>query len=357
MFNSKPVNWRYRGVSIIVFVVWLLFLTVFLGSSGWVALITSVVFASFWTTRFRLPVTATYAGLMVLHPALHWLGVEVFGSSVPSGYWLRLLVTMVLSHVVAWQVLVPGITSLWEALSSRPAGDVRVKSPLDSPRGGWVSSQSSGAGVPVERSGSVMSYGIAGGTVSSAVGMFGTQKVSLGVKGERVVHRSLVDFFRDAPAQVAVLSGVNAPNRGGFATDGDIDHVVVIGSAVYLIDAKYYGAGEYSYDHASNSILVNKPHEGEYYTRWSSSARNYQNVDTFLKGRRAGTVLGSFVTLVPNFKTDPAKFSITKSSQDGIIFSDVADMLNLVKSNAVSSGQWGVPANPVTVSALNSLRK
>lgn len=126
-------------------------------------------------------------------------------------------------------------------------------------------------------------YGNAGG-VASAVAKFGKEAVEAGVEGENRTA-SLLWLLLKIPG-VTVFHGLKFPN----SKKADVDHAVLHGSNVYLIDSKQYRWGEYEWR--------THPKYGEQIARTDGYGRPKDNhMGAAAEGYRK--MLGSSVNVIP----------------------------------------------------------
>lgn len=83
-------------------------------------------------------------------------------------------------------------------------------------------------------------YGKAGGAIGENT-KFNAYATAAGAKGEAMLGQTMMAFFSKHKVPARIYHGVYFPGSKA----ADIDHVVVIGRAVYLIDAKLYKADNY----------------------------------------------------------------------------------------------------------------
>lgn len=89
--------------------------------------------------------------------------------------------------------------------------------------------------------GNMTVYGKPGSSIANAGNRFGIN-ASVGACGEALVGNKLINNFSRVPGS-ALFNGVKfKPNGSGQA---DVDHALVLGNTVYLVDAKYYKSGTY----------------------------------------------------------------------------------------------------------------
>lgn len=104
-------------------------------------------------------------------------------------------------------------------------------------------------------------FGVAGSGIGSAEATFG-ERAKIGEKGE-VACGALLNEFASAHPHVRVFHGLTFNPLG--TTDADVDHAVLIGRQLILIDAKNWKPGSYRF---ATSNTVWRDGEG---TAWSGS--------------------------------------------------------------------------------------
>jgi hypothetical protein len=147
-------------------------------------------------------------------------------------------------------------------------------------------------------------YGNPGG-VASAVSKFGKEAVDAGVEGENRTA-SLLWLLLKIPG-VTVFHGLKFPN----SKRADVDHAVLHGSNVYLIDSKQYRWGEYEWRH--------HPKYGEQIARTDGYGRPKDNhMGAAAEGYRE--MLGHGVNVIPIIIVhgNKVKIGANKWSQSGV---------------------------------------
>lgn len=89
-------------------------------------------------------------------------------------------------------------------------------------------------------------WGIAGNNISGSASSFGITSALAGQKGEMIVGGELEKICRKYP-QVRVIHGLRFNPLARNGSRADIDHLVIIGNLVFLIDAKLWQRGYYSW--------------------------------------------------------------------------------------------------------------
>lgn len=89
------------------------------------------------------------------------------------------------------------------------------------------------------------------GVVGASPNTFGAAEVSAGVRGEEATAR-LLEFLLEIPG-VNVFHGLRFPG----SAEADVDHAVVHGESIYLIDSKQYRPGVYSWGRGSEIVSGN----------------------------------------------------------------------------------------------------
>jgi hypothetical protein len=194
-----------------------------------------------WFTSGTFPTVSAIGGAVVL------LGIVfcVFGILIPGliivGLALALAVLNFFTGHIAEGFLflgaiVVGFASVYMFLLSFPTA------PRKEPKYASIDMSNQGQRV----------YGKPGG-VGNAVSKFGTDAVNAGVAGE-MSTAALLDLLLKIPG-VTVYHGLKFPD----SDTADVDHAVVHGRRVFLIDSKQYRSGDYhwgkEYDRAKNLTL------------------------------------------------------------------------------------------------------
>jgi len=147
-------------------------------------------------------------------------------------------------------------------------------------------------------------YGNPGG-VASAVSKFGKEAVDAGVEGENRTA-TLLWLLLKIPG-VTVFHGLKFPN----SRNADVDHAVLHGNNVYLIDSKQYRWGEYEWKQ--------HPKYGEQIARTDGYGRQKDNhMDAAAEGYRR--ILGHGINVIPIIIVHGTnvKIGVNKWSSSGV---------------------------------------
>lgn len=87
-------------------------------------------------------------------------------------------------------------------------------------------------------------HGTPGGSLKGKKGDFGEAAVRAGLEGERATARLLAEAFRHSH-DVHVFHDLHIPDRGSRTGAGNIDHLVVRGRRVVVVDSKSWKPGFY----------------------------------------------------------------------------------------------------------------
>lgn len=181
-------------------------------------------------------------------------------------------------------------------------------------------------------------YGTPGAGLSQAVKLFGAAKVAAGVEGEEATSRLLSAHFRNATSPVAL---VNSIQFAGSKT-ADVDHALISGKKVFLIDSKKYRDGKYMAT-SSNTVTVNST-DGKTRTK-------RVNMDAALKNYRQILPRASFPKAYVIMHT---KGEVIPREIGGVFFGSPNHVVSDIKSQ-IGSGAPNVDSG--VFNAINSRRK
>lgn len=116
-------------------------------------------------------------------------------------------------------------------------------------------------------------YGSPGG-VGSSVSNFSKEAVAAGVAGEESTAYLLETFLRGMPG-VTIFHGLQFPG----SERADVDHAVVIGRKVFLIDSKQFKSGEYQwYMHATHGERIGTSSQDGHKNHMDAAAKGYRTI-------------------------------------------------------------------------------
>lgn len=216
-----------------------------------------------------------------------------------------------------------GLERLFSGLKSKGTG------------GGRSSSRDHTGGLPTRGIGV---YGEPGAGLGKAVKMFGEAKVAAGVLGEQESCRVLAQEFRNSNSPVAL---VNSIQFAGSKT-ADVDHALISGKNVFLIDSKKYRDGTYMAT-SSNTIAV-KSTDGRIRkkrVRMDSALENYRKILPGARFPKAYVMIHSKGDVIPK-------------EIGGVFFGAPNQVVRDLK-NQIGSGSAAIDGN--VFSAINSRRK
>lgn len=168
-----------------------------------------------------------------------------------------------------------------EKLGKRPSSPPARKGA--SSRGGNTLASINSSGRPV---GAPVQHGKAGGAIGGNT-KFSSYATAAGAKGEAILGQTMIAFFKKHNVPAHIYHGVYYPG----SREADIDHVIVVGQAVYLVDAKLYKADTYWLD--KNSTVIASLRHGE---KRSAMATAYYKTKEALGSR--GIVRGVRICIV-----------------------------------------------------------
>lgn len=181
-------------------------------------------------------------------------------------------------------------------------------------------------------------FGTPGAGLSQAVKLFGVSKVAAGVEGEEATSRLLSAQFRNSTSPVAL---VNSIQFAGSKT-ADVDHALISGKKVFLIDSKKYRDGQYMAT-SSNTVTVNST-DGKRRTK-------RVNMDAALKNYRQILPSASFPKAYVIMHT---KGEVIPREIGGVFFGSPNHVVSDIKSQ-IGLGSPNVDNN--VFNAINSRRK
>lgn len=155
-------------------------------------------------------------------------------------------------------------------------------------------------------------WGSPAGELDNATAKFGEDKVSKGVIGERKTALALETLLQ-IPG-VRIFHGLKYPIGNGQA---DVDHLVMCGDKIALIDSKYWSGADYSWD-GYDTILENGRHVQKGVTHFPKAVDAYANIF------HSSTVKG-FVLIHSN-NSKPVTCDNSKSQ--GVALGDERKVLN-----------------------------
>jgi hypothetical protein len=116
-----------------------------------------------------------------------------------------------------------------------------------------------------------MAFGAPGGVTKSA-GLYGKAAVTAGARGETATAK-LLDLLLDIPG-TTVLHGLKFPG----SANADVDHAVVNGRVVILVDSKQFRAGQYAWAESEGTIIENTKTGTRYANHMASARRGYRRI-------------------------------------------------------------------------------
>lgn len=116
-----------------------------------------------------------------------------------------------------------------------------------------------------------MAFGAPGGVTKSA-GLYGKAAVAAGARGETTTAK-ILDLLLDIPG-TTVMHGLKFPG----SANADVDHAVVNGQVVILIDSKQFRAGEYAWADGDGTVIENTKTGTRYANHMASARRGYRRI-------------------------------------------------------------------------------
>ncbi|WP_022871706.1 OB-fold nucleic acid binding domain-containing protein [Nesterenkonia alba] len=211
------------------------------GASAWAGALWSVPVApalALWMGR------RTYQ-LRAGRGALNWAG------------WTKYVLYLLFAEVVLFQAGIPVLSSVLFIALTEVGRQYREKlwrwrklnerSTANEPRRSLsLAEEKKRAILPAEEIRREREWGTPGGNVADSEKTFGADATTMGVKGERMT-KQLMDVFLGLPGESPGIPGVRVIHSLGVpGTDkADIDHAILCGDRLVLVDAKLYAPGDY----------------------------------------------------------------------------------------------------------------
>lgn len=364
--KSTKYTWRYVVATLIAT---LLITSVFTSLFALPTLPRNVALITFAVTklmvkRIDFPSTLLFWVFAVPMPILN---IQAGQQNPHYGEFLfQFTLWLVITHIVVYRLLIPFIMRLWESEMnkkktspsskfkgidlSRPGSWDRDSSPAPSPSFDDSPTRVLTPTPGIEHLGNATHYPPSRSASSHLAQTFGSAG-ECGAVGEERTVQMFKEFFSSAPGEAVMLSSLSFPGVSGARTRGDIDHAVVIGDGVYLIDSKYYGKGAYSL--SSEGDIVKAKDDGSTHTVPSNMGVAYDNVQKLMPNAH---VRGAFIAVHRNDLTNPAKFSVSPQSVGAVSIADPYTVLQKIDSDARQHGFYGQSPNAQAVSILEGYR-
>lgn len=116
-----------------------------------------------------------------------------------------------------------------------------------------------------------MAFGAPGGVTKSA-GLYGKGAVAAGARGETATAK-ILDLLLDIPG-TTVLHGLKFPG----SANADVDHAIVNGRVVILVDSKQFRAGQYAWAEGEGTVIENTKTGTRYANHMASARRGYRRI-------------------------------------------------------------------------------
>lgn len=91
--------------------------------------------------------------------------------------------------------------------------------------------------------GNLIEYGAPGAGLHSSG--FDQRNIDMGVEGEIEFSNTAKKYFSNYPVKVALVNSIKFGGSMGNS-QADVDHVIIVGKNMYIVDSKCWGSGEYS---------------------------------------------------------------------------------------------------------------
>lgn len=358
--KSTKYTWRYVVATLVAT---LLITSVFTSLYALPTLPRTVALITFAVTKLMVkrvdfPSTLLFWLFAVPMPILN---IQAGSQNPHYGQFLfQFTLWLVITHLVVYRLVIPFIMRLWESEMNKKKSPTRKPKGINLSRpGSWDKPAPSSfddsptrvlppAGI--EHLGNATVYPPSRSASSHLAQTFGSAG-ERGAVGEERTMQMFKDFFASAPGEAVMLSSLSFPGVSGARTRGDIDHAVVIGDGVYLIDSKYYGKGAYSL--SSEGDIVKAKDDGSTHIVPSNMGSAYQNVQNLMPNAH---VRGAFIAVHRNDLTNPAKFSVSPQSVGAVSIADPYTVLQKIDSDARQHGFYGQSPNAQAVSILEGYR-
>jgi hypothetical protein len=116
-----------------------------------------------------------------------------------------------------------------------------------------------------------MAFGAPGGVTKSA-GLYGKAAVTAGARGETATAK-ILDLLLEIPG-TTVLHGLKFPG----SANADVDHAIVNGRVVILVDSKQFRAGQYAWAEGEGTVIENTKTGTRYANHMASARRGYRSI-------------------------------------------------------------------------------
>lgn len=153
-------------------------------------------------------------------------------------------------------------------------------------------------------------WGEPGETLSHAKEVFGLDRTMDGVEGERLTAAEIGYFLGSIPG-VRLVNGLAFPG----SETADVDHAVLCGRRVALIDSKAWKPATYALVAGQDAIRVGGPEEWSYFpTHMRTAVERYR---ASLGGRRLGAEVRGYIVVHP--KSVAEDLELLNDRSDGVV--------------------------------------
>lgn len=185
----------------------------------------------------------------------------------------------------------------------------------------------------------ILVLGNAGSGLSSSRGKFGDAKVNAGILGEQETVSLLIAAFRNSQYPVVLVNSIEFAG----SKNADVDHAIIAGRYVFLIDSKKYREGNYMA--TSSNMVITQGKNGKMGYRkihMDSALENYRKMIPMARFPKAYVIIHSSGNVVGN-------------QMGGVMFGTPQQVVSDIRSQVMSIASKTIDKSIVDI--INARRK